>query len=68
MSLDKDETPLFFLESAGGRMLPSFRVLKGKKGKKVSYQYGESKPSSDEEEAFANWFSDTFEVKEKVKK
>jgi len=30
---------------------------------KTLYQYGKSKPSTNEREAFSNWFKDTFEIK-----
>jgi hypothetical protein len=32
----------------------------------VIYQYGRSKPSTDEDQAFLNWFKDTFGVKRSV--
>lgn len=44
--------------------LPSFFVLKDKKGKKF-YSYGGSKPSPDEEEAFFNFMKDLCEVKKR---
>ncbi len=44
-------------------MFLRFRMFKVEGGRTL-YQYGRSKPAHDEEEAFFNWFKDTFGVKE----